>query len=69
MKIEKQLQKNNRSLKDFKPMLYLGNNMIYDERQYNFGAQRVLYQNLFQSLRVISIDYFIRILILQQIDQ
>ncbi|CAK8536370.1 unnamed protein product [Lathyrus sativus] len=58
MEIEKQLQKNRRSLKEFKPMPYpnnyvldfLGNRLIYDERQYDIKAQEEIYHNLFQKL-------------------
>lgn len=56
--IEEQLQKNNKSLKDFKPMPYpddfvvsnVGNRLIYEERQYDLIAQKHLFDTLFSSL-------------------
>ncbi|CAK8532709.1 unnamed protein product [Lathyrus sativus] len=70
MEIEKQLQKNRRSLKEFKPMPYpnnyvldfLGNRLIYDERQYDIKAQEEIYHNLFQKLT--GIDFTIISIIL-----
>lgn len=58
MAIETQLQKNKKSLKDYKPMSYpkdfviffLENRLIYDERQYDLVAQEQVYLNLHASL-------------------
>ena len=58
MEIGRQLQKNKRSLKDFKAMPYpkdfilsiLGNRLIYDGRQYDPVAQNQNFQHLYTSL-------------------
>lgn len=58
MAIETQLEKNKRSLKDFKPMSYpkdcvlyfLRNMLIYDERKYGYVSQNKKFQNLYSSL-------------------
>ncbi|CAI8613703.1 unnamed protein product [Vicia faba] len=62
MEIEKQLQKNRRSLKEFKPMSYtddyvmdfLGNRLVYDERQYDISTEKDKFQDLFKSLRALN---------------
>ncbi|XP_058747934.1 uncharacterized protein LOC131620787 [Vicia villosa] len=58
MAIETLLQNNNKSLKDFKPIPYpkdfvvsfIGNRLLYDERQYNVHEQQQLFANLYSSL-------------------
>ncbi|XP_058741448.1 uncharacterized protein LOC131613826 [Vicia villosa] len=58
MAIETLLQNNNKSLKDFKPMPYpkdfvvsfIGNRLLYDERQYNVHEQQQCFANLYSSL-------------------
>ncbi|CAK8531615.1 unnamed protein product [Lathyrus sativus] len=58
IEIETHLQKNNRSLKDFKSMPYpndfvlsfLGNRLIYEERQYDSSAQKIIFDTFFSSL-------------------
>ncbi|XP_058759288.1 uncharacterized protein LOC131632565 [Vicia villosa] len=58
MAIESLLQNNNKSLKDFKPMPYpkdyvvsfIGNRLLYEERQYNVVEQQQLFANLYSSL-------------------
>ncbi|XP_058761035.1 uncharacterized protein LOC131634386 [Vicia villosa] len=58
MAIETLLQNNNKSLKDFKPMPYpkdfvvsfIGNRLLYDERQYNVLEQQQIFANLYSSL-------------------
>ncbi|XP_058749841.1 uncharacterized protein LOC131622826 [Vicia villosa] len=58
MAIETLLQNNNKSLKDFKPMPYpkdfvvsfIGNRLLYDERQYNVVEQQQIFANLYSSL-------------------
>ncbi|XP_058726583.1 uncharacterized protein LOC131597942 [Vicia villosa] len=58
MAIESLLQNNNKSLKDFKPMPYpkdyvvsfIGNRLLYEERQYNVMEQQQIFDNLYSSL-------------------
>ncbi|XP_058749840.1 uncharacterized protein LOC131622824 [Vicia villosa] len=58
MTIETLLQNNNKSLKDFKPMPYpkdfvvsfIGNRLLYDERQYNVVEHQQIFANLYSSL-------------------
>ncbi|XP_058749869.1 uncharacterized protein LOC131622866 [Vicia villosa] len=60
IEIEKLLQENKRTLKDFKPIPYpdgyvlqqLGNRLIYDERNYNIAKTKTKFTNLFRGLTV-----------------
>ncbi|XP_058747147.1 uncharacterized protein LOC131620148 [Vicia villosa] len=60
IEIEKLLQENKRTLKDFKPIPYpdgyvlqqLGNRLIYDERNYNIAKTKTEFTNLFRGLTV-----------------
>ncbi|XP_058741129.1 uncharacterized protein LOC131613479 [Vicia villosa] len=72
IEFEKHLKKNKRILNEFKPMPYpdnfvldfLGNRLIYDERQYDISAQKELFDSMFQALtdiistKLINIFYF-----------
>ncbi|XP_058764234.1 uncharacterized protein LOC131637646 [Vicia villosa] len=60
IEIEKLLQENKRTLKDFKPIPYrdgyvlqqLGNRLIYDERNYDIAKTKTEFTNLFSGLTV-----------------
>ncbi|XP_058732927.1 uncharacterized protein LOC131604509 [Vicia villosa] len=60
IEIEKLLQENKRTLKDFKPIPYpdgyvlqqLGNRLIYDERNYDIAKTKTEFTNLFGGLTV-----------------
>jgi hypothetical protein len=58
LEIEKILERNNRSLNDFKTMLYpkdyitadLGNRLIYDEHNYDVQSLKAEFEELFKLL-------------------
>jgi hypothetical protein len=58
IEIEKHMQNNNRSLRQFKCMpfpqgyvtTFLGNRLIYDERNYDPDEQAQIFQKLFDSM-------------------
>ena len=59
IEIEKLLQENRRTLKDFKPIPYLdiyvlqqlGNRLIYDERNYDVSTMKNEFTNIFGGIR------------------